>query len=65
MRSYRLRLDRASGDIVALGIDGRVYTISELERAEEGAARGEAAALEVIRQVELTAPAAQSDQAGA
>ena len=53
------------GDIVALGIDGRVYTISELERAEEGAARGEAAALEVIRQVELTAPAAQSDQAGA
>lgn len=65
MRSYRLRLDRATGDIVALGIDGRVYTITELERAEEGAARGDAAALEVIRQVELTAAAVLGDQAGA
>lgn len=55
MRSYRLGLDRMTGEIIALGRDGRRYTIAELEHAEDGATRGDPVALEVIRQVELAA----------
>jgi hypothetical protein len=58
MRSYRLGLDRMTGDIIALGRDGRRYTITELEHAEDGALRGDPVALEVIRQVELASPGA-------
>jgi hypothetical protein len=61
MRSYRWALDRVTGDLVARGRDGRSYSIAEVEAAEEAAVRGDAAALELLRQVELRA----ADQAGA
>lgn len=59
MRSYRLGLDRMTGEIIALGRDGRRYTIADLEHAEDGATRGDPVALEVIRQVELASSGAE------
>ena len=41
MRSYSLDLDMLTGDILAIGKDGRRYTFEQIRRAETAASRGD------------------------